>query len=75
MKDKNSRKKPKRRRGTSFQVREVTIISNPGPDAKDRLRGLMTLMIKHATRDGYLTPGEDAPADDRPADDTTEAEA
>ena len=66
MKDKNSRKKSKSRRGTSFQVRGVTIISNPGPDAEERLRSLFTLIARYAIRDAQAAAEKDdaARADD-----------
>ena len=66
MKDKNSRKKPKSRRGTSFEVRGVTIISNPGPDAEERLRSLFTLIARYAIRDAQAAVEKDdaARADD-----------
>ena len=59
MKDKNSQEKPKRTGGTPFEVGEVRIISNPGPDAKDRLRRLFSLMVKYATRDAQAAPEKD----------------
>ena len=66
MKDKNSRKEPKRRHGTSFQVRGVTVISNPGPDAEERLRSLFTLIAKYAIRDAQAAAekGDAARAED-----------
>ena len=66
MKDKNSRKKPKSRRATSFEVRGVTIISNPGPDAEERLRSLFTLIARYAIRDAQAAAEKDdaARADD-----------
>ena len=59
MKDKNSRKEPKRRHGTSFQVRGVTVISNPGPDAEERLRSLFTLIARYAIRDAQAAAEKD----------------
>ena len=75
MKDKNSRKKPRRTGGTPWKIGEVRIISNPGPDAEDRQRRLLSLLVKYATEDGYFTAGGNAPADDRPGEDHDEAEA
>ena len=72
MKDKNSRKKRKTPRRVSPEIRVVRVISRPGPDAEDRMRRLLALMVKYATQDGYCTPGEDAPADDRPSEAPTE---
>ena len=37
----------------------VRVFSNPGPDAEERLRRLMTLMIKYATRDGVASTSAD----------------
>ena len=51
MKDKkkqNGRRKP---RSDAFEIGEIRVSSRPGPDARDRLRRIMILMIKHATRD------------------------
>ena len=62
MKDKNSRKKRKTPRRVSPEIRVVRVISRPGPDAEDRMRRLLALMVKYATQDGYCTPGEDAPS-------------
>ena len=72
MKDKNSRKKRKTPRRVSPEIRVVRVISRPGPDAEDRMRRLLALMVKYATQDEYFTPGEDAPADDRPSEAPTE---
>ena len=41
----------------------VTIDFNPGPDSRDRLRRLFTLLLEHAARDGQSASGEDYPAD------------
>ncbi len=70
--EQNGRRKP---RGDAFEIGVIRVFSRPGPDAKDRQRRLLSLLVKYATEDGYFTPGGDAPADDRPTDDTTEAEA
>ena len=70
--EQNGRRKP---RGDAFEIGVIRVFSRPGPDAKDRQRRLLSLLVKYATEDGYFTPGGDAPADDRPADDTNEAEA
>ena len=63
MKDKNSKKKRKTPRRVSPEIRVVRVISRPGPDAEDRMRRLLALMVKYATQDGYFTSGEDAPSD------------
>ena len=78
MKDTTGKNQRNRRRkpcSDAFEIGEIRVSSRPGPDARDRQRRLLSLLVKYATEDGYFTPGGDAPADDRPADDTTEAEA
>ena len=75
MKDKNSHKKSKGSGGDSPEIGAVRVFSNPGPDAEDRLRRLLSLMVRHATRDGQAAPQEDSPANARPDDDPAEAEA
>ena len=43
----------------------VRVFSNPGPDAEERLRRLVTLMIKYATGNGQAEPeGDDAAHED-----------
>ncbi len=51
MKDTNSQKKPKNSARDASDIRVVRVASNPGPDAEDRLRRLLTLMVKLATQD------------------------
>ena len=68
----------KRRRKPARDPQEIGVIrvfSKPGPDAEDRVRRLVSLMIKYATSDGQDTPEREPPTDDRPADDPAEAEA
>ena len=74
MKDdrKKKRKKPAR---DPQEIGVIRVFSKPGPDAEDRLRRLVSLMIKYATSDGQDTPERESQTDDRPADDPTEAEA
>ena len=66
------RRKP---RSDAFEIGVIRVSSRPGPDARDRLRRIITLMIKHAARDRQSAHGEDTPPSDPQADDTTEAEA
>ena len=78
MKDTTGQNQRNRRRkpgSDASEIGEIRVSSRPGPDARDRLRRLLSLLVKYATEDGYFTPRGDAPADDRPADDTNEAEA
>ena len=71
----NRRAKPKPRSDAS-EIGRVRVFSNPGPDAEDRLRRLMSLMIRYATEDG-LDEQQDGnrPPDERGSDDPAEAEA
>ena len=59
--DTNNQKKPKRPAKESPELRVVSIDYNPGPDAQDRLRRLLTLMVKYATED-KLPPPEREPS-------------
>ena len=64
MKDKD-RKEQKRRgkpAGDAPEIGLVRVFSNPGPDAQDRLRRLLSLMVKHATRDGQAETEQDSPS-------------
>jgi len=40
---------PKTRGGSAHEFGVVTIDFNPGPDSRDRLRRLYTLLLEHAT--------------------------
>ena len=74
----NNKKKQNGRRkarGNAFEIGVITVSSRPAPDARDRLRRIITMMIKHAARDRRAALGENAPPSDPQADDTTEAEA
>ena len=71
-KKQNGGRKP---RGDAFEIGVITVSSSPAPDARDRLRRIITMMIKHANRDRQAALGENAPPSDPQADDTTEAEA
>ena len=66
------RRKP---RSDAFEIGVIRVSSRPGPDARDRLRRIITLMIKHAARDRQAAHGGNTPPSDPQADDTTEAEA
>ena len=70
--EQNRRRKP---RSDAFEIGVIRVSSRPGPDARDRLRRIITLMIKHAARDRQAARGENAPPSDPQPDDTTEAEA
>ena len=76
MKDKNRRKNPKRARRDSQEIGMIRIFSNPGPDAEDRLGRLLSLMVRHATRDGQVTSENvSSPTDARHTGNHPEAEA
>ena len=53
----------------------VRVFSKPGPDAEDRLRRLLSLMVRYATRDGQAPPEQDSTTDAQPSHDPTEGEA
>ena len=62
MKTRNGRKRPER---DPPEIGVVRVFSNPGPDAEERLRRLVTLMIKYATGNGQAEPeGDDAAHED-----------
>ena len=70
----NEHKRRGRRRSDAFEIGVIRVFSRPGPDARDRLRRIMTLMIKHATRDRQSAHGEDTPPSDPQAEDHAEAD-
>ena len=55
---------PKKPTRASAELGTVTITSNPGPDAQDRLRRLFTLLVKYAIKDQQPTPEPDSPPED-----------
>ena len=76
MQDKD-RKERNRKRGNDGDAPEIGVVrvfSNPGPDAPDRLRRLLSLMVRHATRDGQTESEQDSPSDESQAGDHDEAE-
>ena len=68
----NRRRKP---RSDAFEIGVIRVSSRPAPDARDRLRRIITLMIKHAARDRQAAHGENAPPSHPHAEDHAEAEA
>ena len=71
MQDKN-RKERKRREKPAKDAPEIGVVrvfANPGPDAQERLRRLLSLMVRYATRDGQTESGRDLTSDGQPADD------
>ena len=79
MKDKHKHDKEKKTRGKlpsggAPEIGVVRVFSNPGPDAEERLRRLLSLMLRYATRDGQAEPEQDTPSDAQPNDDPAEEE-
>ena len=56
MKDDKKQKKRGKPEADPLEIGVVRVFSNPGPDAEERLRRLMTLMIKYATGNGQAEP-------------------
>ena len=65
MKDKDKKGQNRKRRdaGNASEIGVVRVFSNPGPDAEDRLRRLLSLMVRYATRDGAAQTGSDLDLD------------
>ena len=70
-KKQNGRRKP---RGGGFEISAITVSYSPPPDARYRLRRIITMMIKHAARDRRAAQGENAPPSDPQAEDHAEAD-
>ena len=75
MKHTNSQKQPKSSGRTFSDLGLVRVFANPGPDAEDRLRRLLTLLVKYAARERLPVPEKDSPSDTSPAEDHAEEEA
>ena len=73
--DKKGQNRKRRAAGEAPEIGVVRVFSNPGPDAEDRLRRLLSLMVRHATRDGQAEKEQDSPKDALPTDDPAEGEA
>ncbi|MDE0122548.1 MAG: hypothetical protein OXS33_12605 [bacterium] len=63
MKDSNGHKRRAKPRSEASEIGRVRVFSKPGPDAEDRLRRLMSLMIRYATQDCQDAQGEDTTSD------------
>lgn len=63
MRDTSSRNEKKLPGRRAFEIGVIRVFANPGPDAEDRLQRLMSLMVRHATRDGQAVLGKDSPSD------------
>ena len=75
MKDKKEQNRKRRAAGAAPEIGVVRVFSNPGPDAEDRLRRLLSLMVRYATRDEQAVVEQDSPKDLLPTDDPAEGEA
>ena len=51
MKDEKKQNGGRKPRDGAFEIGVITVSSRPAPDARDRLRRIITMMIKHAARD------------------------
>ena len=69
-KKQNGRRKPR----SGFEISAITVSYSPPPDARYRLRRIITMMIKHAARDRRAAQGENAPPSDPQAEDHAEAD-
>ncbi len=69
-KKQNGRRKP---RG-GFEISAITVSYSPPPDARYRLRRIITMMIKHAARDRRAAQGENDPPSDPQAEGHAEAD-
>ena len=60
--DKNVEKRKRKDTGAAPEIGVVRIFSDPGPDAQDRLRRLLSLMVRYAAGETTSTetqsPGE-----------------
>ena len=73
--DKRGQNRKGRDAGDAPEIGVVRVFSNPGPDAQDRLRRLLSLMVRYATRDGQAETEKDSPSDAQPTDESAEGEA
>ena len=67
--DKKGQNRKGRDAGDAPEIGVVRVFSNPGPDAEDRLRRLLSLMVRYATRDGQATAERDSATEDQPTGD------
>ena len=64
---------PKSNGGGGPEFGAVSIDFKPGPDSRDRLRRLFSLLLEHAAAEGQVTPGM-VPPDYAPANADAPAE-
>ena len=62
MNDEKKQNGGRKARGNAFEIGVITVSSRPAPDARDRLRRIITMMIKHAARDRQAETERDAAA-------------
>ncbi len=79
MKDNHKHEKERKTKGMppsgdAPEIGVVRVFSNPGPDAEERLRRLLSLMLRYASADGQAEPEQDTPSDAQPNDDPAEEE-
>ena len=60
MEDDKWRKKRKDPAEKPWKIGEVRVFSNPGPDAQERLRRLLALMVRYAAKDGWIASDRDS---------------
>ena len=65
---KNEQNGQRRPRRDAFEIGVIRVSSRPAPDARDRLRRIITLMIKHAARDRQAAHGDNARTSDPQAE-------
>ena len=65
------RQNRRRPAGDTSEFGAVRVISNPAPDAQDRLRRIFTILLEHAASERQSAPDDS----DVPTDDRTEAES
>ena len=63
MKDNHKHEKERKTKGMppsgdAPEIGVVRVFSNPGPDAEERLRRLLSLMVRYATADPTTTPDQ-----------------
>ena len=80
MKDKHKHEKEKKTKGKppsgdAPEIGVVRVFSNPGPDAEERLRRLLALMVRYATRDGQAEAEQDSISDAPDAGECRKADA
>ena len=64
--DVEDKKSLKRSGGDPSGIGMVRVVFNPGSDAEDRLRRVLSLMVKHATKDTQDALKRDCPGDFQP---------